>query len=109
MPESTLTASEGPMPLTEISFSKIVFSSAVRESEQREGVFADVRVDAQLDFRAGVRQRRERRDRDQHVVADAAGLDDHLIGMFLEQLAAQIGDHLLVHYRSAVTRDANYS
>ena len=31
MPDSTLTASDGPMPLTEISFSKSAFSSAVKK------------------------------------------------------------------------------
>ena len=60
---------------------------------ERQRVFANVRVDAQPHLRAGIGQMSERRDRDDDVIADAAGFDDRLVGMLLDQNAAQQSNH----------------
>ena len=92
-PERILTASVGPMPLTEISFSNSAFSSGCQEAVEREGVFAHVGVDAEPHFGAGVGQVGEGGDRDGDVVAHAAGLHDGLVRMLFDQHAAEGSDH----------------
>ena len=52
------------------------------EAEQRDGVLADVGVDAQPHLGARVRQRGIGGDGNGDVVADAAGFDDGLVGCF---------------------------
>ena len=81
------------MPLTEISFSNSAFSSAGEKAVERKRVFANVRVDAQADLGAGAGQVGEGGDRNGHVIADAAGLDDGLVRMLLDQNAAQQSNH----------------
>ena len=76
MPESTASASFGPMPLTAISRSNRSLLERRREPEERERVLAHVRVDAQRDRRARLAERVERGQRHLHVVADAADVDD---------------------------------
>ena len=75
MPESTVCASFGPTRLARSSSSKAVRSSARREAEELERALAHVRVDAQRDGLAVVGQRREGRERDEHLVADAVHVD----------------------------------
>ena len=53
MPESTASASFGPMPLIAISRSNTVSSSARGKAEERELILAHVRVHAQRDLGAG--------------------------------------------------------
>ncbi len=60
-----------------------------QEAVQRQRVFADVRMDPQAHFGARVGQLGERGDGDGHVVPDPAGLHDGLVGMLLDQHAAQ--------------------
>ncbi len=64
------------------------------KAEQRERVFANVRVNAQRHLGARVGKRGKSRNRNHNVVADAGRIDDYLIRMFLKQLAAQEGDHV---------------
>ena len=90
MPDSTASASFGPMPLTPISRSNTVSSSGVREAEERELILAHVRVHAQRDVGAGVaepcrrsraaRRRRSRRRARRRSIA---------IGLLLEHAPAQ--------------------
>ena len=63
---------------------------------ERQGILAHVGMDAQPDLRARLRQVREGGDRDGYVIAHAAGFDDGLVGMFLDQQAAQQSDHMPV-------------
>ena len=93
MPDSTDSASFGPMPLTAISRSNRSCSSARREPEQRDLILAHVRVDAQRHGAAGLAGLVERRQRHLHVVADAVDVDDQAARVLLEQVAAQDGDH----------------
>ena len=93
MPESTASASFGPMPLIAISRSKTVCSSGVAKPKSASLILAHVRVDAQRDLGAGLAGDVERRERHGDVVADTADVDDHAIGMFLEHAPAQERDH----------------
>ena len=70
IPDSTASASFGPMPLIEISRSNRSCSSARGEAVERDDVLAHVRVDAQRTV-APARRDVERGQRHQHVVADA--------------------------------------
>ena len=53
MPESTASASFGPMPLTAISRSNTVELERGGKAEERELILAHVRVHAQRDLGAG--------------------------------------------------------
>ena len=99
-PESTVMASFGPMPLTEISFSNSVSRPALSEPEQRDRRLRGRACGCAAALPARVRQRGEGGDRDGDVIADAAGLDDGLVRMLFEQRAAQMSDHggERVHY-----------
>src|SRR5437763_6298053 len=52
-----------------------------------------MRVNVQRNFSACLGQIRERWNRDGHVITDARGLNNDLIGMLGQQLAAEMGDH----------------
>ena len=84
MPDSTASASFGPMPLMPISRSNSSCSSGGREPVQRQRVLADVRVDAQRDLAARVAEAVERRQRNGDVVADAVDVDHDAIRLLLE-------------------------
>ncbi len=93
MPESTASATFGPMPLTAISRSNNVSSSDRGESEQLQRVFAHVRVDAQRDAAAGLADRVERGERHRDVVADAADVDHEPLHVLLEEGPGEMRDH----------------
>ena len=93
MPESTASASFGPMPLTEISRSKSGELERRGEAEELQRVFADVRVDAQRHAPARLADGVERRQRHDDVVADAADVDDEPLHVFFEQRAGKMRDH----------------
>ena len=99
-PDSTVIASFGPMPLTPISFSNSIFSSAVRNPNKRDRVLANVRVDLQLDFLPGVRQRRIRGDGDGDVVPDTVDIHDDLVGPLFKQARRAGWRSYGVHYLS---------
>lgn len=63
------------------------------ETVQHEGVFPDVRMDAEFGLLAGVRQLHERRNGDVDFIAHAAGFDDDLLRMFFEHGSAEVGNH----------------
>ena len=92
-PERILTASVGPMPLTPISFSNSAFLVLRQEAVERQRIFAHVGMDAQAHLGAGLGQVREGGNRDGDVVAHAARFDDGLVGMLLQQHAAQQSNH----------------
>src|SRR5579862_7437649 len=50
-------------------------------------------MDPEAHFGTGLRKVSKRRDRNGHVVTDAAGFDDCLVGMLLDQDTAQQSDH----------------
>ena len=93
MPESTASASFGPMPL--IGDQPLEDRELERrgEAEERELILAHVRVHAQRDLGAGIAGGVERRQRHRDVVADAADVDDHAVGMLLEHAPAKKRDH----------------
>ena len=93
MPDNTASASFGPMPLTAIKRSKIGELERGGEPEQRQLILANVRVHAQRDLSASVAGSVERRERHRHVVAHAADIDDHPVGMFFEHAPAKERDH----------------
>ncbi len=92
-PESTASASFGPIPLIAISRSKTVCSSGVAKPKSASLILADVRVDAQRDLGAGFAGDVKRRQRHRDVVAHTADIDDDAIGMLLENAPAQERDH----------------
>ena len=63
------------------------------ESEEGNRILAHVRVDAEPHLGAGLRQMRVGGHRDGDVVTDALHVDNHLVGMLLEQNAAKVSDH----------------
>ena len=88
-----VTASLGPTPVTVMRRSKRRFSRAVEEAIEREQVFAHLGVDVKGDLGSLGGQRAEGGDADDDVVADSAGLDDRLAGLFREEASAEVGDH----------------
>ena len=95
-PERILTASVGPMPLTADQLFEQRLFVLRQEAVERQRILAHVGVDAQPHLRAGVGQVREGGNRNGDVVAHAARFHDGLVGMLLEQHAAQQSDHKLV-------------
>jgi hypothetical protein len=81
-PDSTLMASVG----SDAAHRDQLFEQRLflrrQESEQRQRIFANVRVNAQRDFGAGFGKRGKSGNRNHNVVADAGGFDDDLIRMF---------------------------
>jgi hypothetical protein len=63
------------------------------EAEQRDLVFANVRVNVQRGLSALRRKRRKRSDGDGHVVAHARAFEDGLIGGLREEASAEVSDH----------------
>ncbi len=63
------------------------------EAVERERVLPYVRVRPERDVRAGVAEHVEGREWDEDVVADAVDVDDHAVGMFLEDAPAKLRDH----------------
>ena len=84
MPDSTASASLGPMPLTPISRSNRSSSSARGEPVQRQRILADMSMDAQRDLAALVAEAIKRRKRHRDVVADAVHVDHDAIGLLAE-------------------------
>src|SRR5436190_24173930 len=64
-----------------------------RESVERDDVLAHVGVDAQRHQRARLADAVERRERHEHVVADAADVDGQAVGCFFGEGAFEAGDH----------------
>ena len=93
MPDSTASASFGPMPLTLMRRSKICSSSDGRKAVQHQRIFAHMRVDTQRDLGARLGHFIEGRERNVHVVADAVDIDDDAVRLLLEQPPAQVGNH----------------
>ena len=52
-----------------------------------------MRVDAQRGRCALLGQSSEGRDGNLHVIPDASGFEDNLVGMFFENGAAEVGNH----------------
>ena len=75
MPDSTASATFGPMPLTPISRSNRLQLENGRKPVQGQRVLAHVGVDAQRDLGANLAQTVEGRQRHGHVVADTVDVD----------------------------------
>jgi len=74
-------------------FFKEAFFLLLREAEESELVFTDVRVDMKRGFCAFAGECGEGGDADGDVVADARALDDDLVRSFGEEASAKVGDH----------------
>src|SRR6185503_13542308 len=70
------------------------------ETVKQERVLAHMRVNPHRDGRTGVAEAVERRQRHEHLVADAVDVDDDSVRMFFEDVAAQGRDHV----RTGLTR-----
>ena len=84
------------MPLTPISFSNSIFSSAVRKPNRGYRVLPNVGVNFKAHLVTGVRQHGIGRNRDGDVVSDAVDVHNGLIRPFFEQGAAQTSDHTAI-------------
>ena len=65
----------------------------VEKAEELERVLAHVGVDVEIHLGAGIRQPIERVQRDEELIADAAGVDDDLLRRLLEEAPAETRDH----------------
>jgi hypothetical protein len=70
------------------------FLAGGKETVQRELVFAHVRVDQQRRFAVERAEARECRERDLHLIAHAAHVEQDLIRALLNQLAAERTNHV---------------
>ena len=70
-----------------------LFLERRHESEELQRVLAHMRVDPKHDRRAGLADGVEGRQRHEHVVADAADVDNKPLDVFFEQRARQTSDH----------------
>ena len=84
MPESTASATFGPIPLTR-SAARTAPARAGSRTRTAQRILAHVRVDAQRDVAARLAETVERRQRHEHVVADAADVDDDPVRLFVER------------------------
>src|SRR5258708_38123901 len=66
-----------------------------KKAVKRKGVFPDMRVDQQSDFGAEIAKCGKRGERHGNQIADAADIENDLIGPFFEQTAAEESDHRL--------------
>ncbi len=63
------------------------------EAVEEHGVFADMHMDAEFGFDAGVGEAGEGGDGDVDFIAHAGAFDDHEVRVFFEHAAAQMGNH----------------
>jgi hypothetical protein len=92
-PESTASASFGPMPLIENQPLEQILLEPRGEAVQREGVFAHVGVYAERDVCAWFAEVIERRQRHEQIVADAVDVEDDPVRLFIEKTSAQVRNH----------------
>ncbi len=93
IPESTASATLGPMPLTAMRRWNRVELERGDEPEELQRILAHMRVHAQGDASAWLADGIERRQRDLDVVADPAHVDDQPLHVFFEKRARQMSDH----------------
>jgi len=62
---------------------------------ESQGVFANVRVDEQGDFGVEIAERCKGGKRHGNKIADAADIEDYLVGSFFEKTPAKKSDHRL--------------
>ena len=97
-PERTVIANFGPMPLTETSFSNSIFSSAVAKPNKARASSRTCVWMRSRTSRPASGKRGERRDRNRHIITDAASLDDRLVRMLFEQRSTQMSNHVGERY-----------
>src|SRR5258707_10297641 len=66
-----------------------------KKAVKRKSVFPHMRVDQQSDFGVEIAKRGKRGERHSNQIADAADIENDLIGPFFEQTAAEKSDHRL--------------
>src|SRR5260370_33570414 len=66
-----------------------------KKAVKRQGVFPHMRVDQQSDFGVEIAKCGKRGERHSNQIADAADIENDLIGPFFEQTAAEESDHRL--------------
>ena len=93
MPDSTASASFGPIPLIAISRSNRSCSSGVAKPNSAIASSRTWVWTRRLTCCAGLAEHVERRERHLHVVADAADVDDHAARCLLDQRAAERCNH----------------
>ena len=76
----------------EEKFEEVLFARG-KEAVEREGVFADVGVNQQSDFRVQIAESGESGKRDGDEIADAADIEDYLVRAFIEEAAAEESNH----------------
>ena len=64
-----------------------------KKAIESEGVFADVSVNQQSDFRVQIAESGERGKRDGNEIADAANVENYLVRAFIEETAAEESNH----------------
>ncbi len=64
-----------------------------KKAVKRKSVFPHMRVDQQSDFGAEIAKCGKRGERHSNQIADAADIENDLIGPFFEQTAAEESDH----------------
>ena len=95
MPDSTATASFGPMPLIAISRSKSCCSSVVRNPYSCSASSRTCVWMRSGDVGAVVARIVERTERHIHLVANALHVNDEQVWLFVEDPAAEECDHPL--------------
>jgi len=70
-----------------------MFFALGEKAVEREGILADVSVDEQSDFGVKLTHGGEGGERDGDEIADAADIEDDLIGALFEEAAAEESDH----------------
>src|SRR5512147_2144124 len=65
----------------------------MEKSEQRDGIFANMRVNVHRDITAGTAEFGKSRDGNGDVVTDAGGFHDGLVRMFGDETAAKMSNH----------------
>src|SRR5258708_13228854 len=66
-----------------------------KKAVKRKSIFPHMRVDQQSDFGVEIAKRGKRGERHSNQIADAADIENDLIGPFFEQTAAEKSDHRL--------------
>ena len=93
MPDKIFSASDGPTPEADSKHLKKMFFARREKSVERERIFANMGVNQQSDFGVQIAKRGVGRERNQHNVADAADVNEHLIRSLVGKPPAQLANH----------------
>ena len=91
----TLHGQTRPNPAHTDQLLKQVLLIRSEKAVERKNIFTNMCMNPQNHFDAGIRQRCERRNRNNDIVADAPHIKDRLVGVLLDQDPAQTGNHTI--------------